>query len=34
MFKTTKAKIIFVVIFTVICLIATTVLILYKNIDF
>lgn len=33
MFKTTKAKIIFVAIFSVICLIITTVLILYNNIE-
>ena len=33
MFKTTKAKIIFVTIFSVICLIITAILILYKNIE-
>lgn len=33
MFKTTKAKIIFVTIFSVICLIITAILILYQNID-
>ena len=33
MFKTTKAKIIFVTIFSLICLIITTMLILYHNID-
>ena len=33
MFKTTKAKIIFVSIFSVICLIMTTLLIWYQNID-
>ena len=33
MFKTTKAKIIFVTIFTIICLIITALLILYQNID-
>lgn len=33
MFKTTKAKVIFVSIFSVICIITTTILILYKNIE-
>lgn len=33
MFKTTKAKIIFVVIFSLICIIATTILVMYKNIE-
>jgi len=33
MFKTTKAKIIFVSIFSVICLLITAILIIYKNID-
>jgi len=33
MFKTTKAKIIFVTIFSVICLLITAILIIYKNID-
>lgn len=33
MFKTTKSKIIFVVIFSVICIIITALLIAYKNID-
>jgi len=33
MFKTTKAKIIFVSIFSLICIITTTLLILYKNIE-
>lgn len=33
MFKTTKAKIIFVSVFSVICLIVTAILILYQNID-
>lgn len=33
MFKTTKAKIIFVAIFSAICLIITTILILYQNIE-
>ena len=33
MFKTTKSKVIFVVIFSVICIIVTSLLILYKNID-
>lgn len=33
MFKSTKAKIIFVVIFSIICLIITATLVLYKNID-
>lgn len=33
MFKTTKAKIIFVIIFSIICIVTTTVLILYHNID-
>ena len=31
MFKTTKSKVIFVVIFSVICIIVTSLLILYKN---
>ena len=33
MFKTTKAKIIFVAIFSAICIITTTILVLYKNIE-
>ena len=33
MFKTTKAKVIFVVIFSTICIITTTILVLYKNIE-
>ena len=33
MFKTTKAKIIFVVIFSLICIITTTILVMYKNIE-
>lgn len=33
MFKTTKSKIIFVVIFCTICIVATTLIVLYKNID-
>lgn len=33
MFKTTKSKIMFVVIFSVICVLVTTLLIIYKNID-
>lgn len=33
MFKTTKSKVIFVVIFSVICIITTCLLVLYKNID-
>ena len=33
MFKTTKAKVIFVVIFCVICISITLGLVLYKNID-
>ena len=33
MFKTTKAKIIFVVIFSIICIVITTILVLYKNIE-
>ena len=33
MFKTTKAKVIFVTIFSLICIIITTLLILYKNIE-
>ena len=33
MFKTTKAKIIFVTVFTVICLIVTAILVLYQSID-
>lgn len=33
MFKTTKAKVIFVVLFSIICIITTALLILYKNID-
>lgn len=33
MFKTTKAKVIFVSIFSIICLTITTILIIYKNID-
>lgn len=33
MFKTTKAKVIFVIIFSIICLAITTLLIVYQNID-
>ena len=33
MFKTTKAKVIFVAIFSAICIITTTILVLYKNIE-
>lgn len=33
MFKTTKAKVIFVIIFSIICLTITTLLIIYQNID-
>ena len=33
MFKTTKAKIIFVLIFSIICIIITSLLIVYQNID-
>jgi len=33
MFKTTKAKVIFVTIFSLICLITTTILVIYKNIE-
>lgn len=33
MFKTTKAKVIFVSIFSIICILITTILILYKNIE-
>ena len=33
MFKTTKAKVIFVVIFSVICLIVTAILIVFQNIE-
>lgn len=33
MFKTTKAKVIFVLVFSLICIIATTLLVLYKNIE-
>lgn len=33
MFKTTKVKVIFVAVFSLICIIITTILILYKNID-
>ena len=33
MFKTTKSKVIFVVIFSLICIITTTILVMYKNID-
>lgn len=33
MFKTTKSKIIFVIVFSMICVIITTILILYKNIN-
>ena len=33
MFKTTKAKIIFVAIFSLVCIITTTILVLYKNIE-
>ncbi len=33
MFKTTKAKIIFVIIFTIICILVTTILVIYKNIE-
>ena len=33
MFKTTKAKIIFVIIFSILCIIITTLCIIYKNIE-
>ena len=33
MFKTTKSKLIFVIIFSIICITITTFLVLYKNID-
>ena len=33
MFKTTKAKVIFVIIFSIICIAITTLLIIYQNID-
>ena len=33
MFKTTKAKVIFVLIFSIICIIITALLIVYQNID-
>ena len=33
MFKTTKAKVVFVIIFSVLCMIVTGILILYQNID-
>ena len=33
MFKTTKAKVIFVLIFSIICIIITSLLIVYENID-
>lgn len=33
MFKTTKAKVIFVAIFSIICLVVTTILIVYQNIE-
>ena len=33
MFKTTKAKIIFVLLFSILCIITTSLLIVYQNID-
>ena len=33
MFKTTKSKVIFVAIFSLVCIITTTILVMYKNID-
>ena len=33
MFKTTKAKIIFVAIFSLVCIITTPIFVLYKNIE-